>query len=169
MIRDPEIVALRTELEQLGLVVAPHSDHLCVRLPLFASVRVRLDGAGRLRCEPMFGPLARSRAVMLNTMATALVAGGFFYETGASALALTVAFLGLLSAAGTVCRFVLTESCVTRVQLLWAARLRGRRDLLSELQPAALPPLRAVEVPTPDLTPVITPLRGPRPAVRDSS
>ena len=96
--------------------------------------------------------------MFLNTVAAALVAGGLFYETGTSALALTFAFLGLLAAAATVCRFVLTESCVTRVQLLWAARLKARRDLLSEPQPAAaLPPLRAVEAPTPDLAPATPP------------
>ena len=144
MIRDPEIAALRTEMEELGLVVAPHRDHLCVRLPLFTAVRVRIDEAGRLKCEPMFGPLARSRSMFLNTVAAALVAGGLFYETGASALAFTVAFLGLLSAAATVCRFVLTESCITRVQLLWAARLKSRGDLLSAPQAPAPPQRRGV-------------------------
>ena len=55
MVRDPELAALRAELERLGHVVAPHGDHLCVRLPLFASVRVRLE-EGRLRCQPLVGP-----------------------------------------------------------------------------------------------------------------
>jgi hypothetical protein len=153
MIRDPEIAALRTELERLGVVVAPHSDHLCVRLPLFASVRVRVDDEGRLDCEPMFGPLPRTRALLVSTTALTVVAGGLLYTTGASPLALTAAFAGIMSAFGSVCRFVLTESCITRIQLLWAARMSGRRDVLPALPYPSVPPLRAAEVPTPDLTP----------------
>ena len=135
-IRDPEIAALRGDLERLGVVVAPHRDHLCVRLPLFASVRVRVDGQGRLDCEPMFGPLPRTRALLLSTTALTAVAGSLFYFTGASPAALTVAFVGIMSGIGSVCRFVLTESCITRVQLLWAARLIGRADPRA---PAPLP------------------------------
>src|SRR5918999_3669843 len=128
MIRDPEIAALRTELEQLGIVVAPHRDHLCVRLPLFASVRVRVDEQGRLDCQPMFGPLPRTHAVLFSTTVLTATAGCLFYFTGASALALTTAFLGIMSGLGSAWRFVLTESCVTRIQMLWAARLRDRRE-----------------------------------------
>jgi hypothetical protein len=153
MIRDPEIAALRTELEQLGIVVAPHSDHLCVRLPLFASVRVRVDDQGRLDCEPMFGPLPRTRAMLVSTTALTAIAGGLLYTTGASPLALTVAFAGIMSALGSVCAFVLTESCITRVQLLWAARRGGRGDVRSALPPAMTSTLRGLEVPTPDLSP----------------
>jgi hypothetical protein len=153
MIRDPEIAALRTELERLGVVVAPHSDHLCIRLPLFASVRVRVDEQGRLDCEPMFGPLSRTRALLFSTTLLTATAAGLFYFTGASPLALGVAFLSIMSGLGSVCRFVLTENCITRVQLLWAARMGARADVHSALPHTAIPTLRAVEVPPPDLTP----------------
>ena len=133
MVQDPEIAALRTELEQLGVVVAPHSDHLCVRLPLFASVRVRIDEEGRLDCEPMFGPLRRMHAFLFSTTALTVAASAALY-THASVGPL-LAFLAVMSGLGSVCRFVLTENCVTRVQMLWAARERGRgRDLISALQ-----------------------------------
>jgi hypothetical protein len=153
MIRDPEIAALRTDLEQLGIVVAPHRDHLCVRLPLFASVRVRVDEQGRLDCQPMFGPLPRTAAVLFSTTLLTTTAAGLFYFTGASPAALAIAFLSIMSGLGSVWRFVLTENSVTRIQLLWAARLRDRRDASPALPHPSIPVLRAVEVPSPDLTP----------------
>jgi hypothetical protein len=153
MIRDPEVAALRTDLEQLGVVVAPHRDHLCVRLPLFASVRVRVDEQGRLDCEPMFGPLPRTHAVLFSTTLLTAVAGGLLYTTGSSPAALTVAFLAIMSALGNAWRFILTENCVTRVQMLWTARLRGRGATASPLAAPSTPMLRAGEVPPPDLSP----------------
>ena len=151
MIRSPEIAALRTELERLGVVVAPHRDHLCVRLPLFASVRVRVDEQGRLDCEPMFGPLPRTKALLLSTTALTALAGGLLSTTGASPAALTAAFVAIMSAIGSGWRFVLTESCITRVQLLWAARAR-RQDLIAPPQ-ASAPELLAAEVAVAELPP----------------
>src|SRR5918992_5069001 len=101
MITDPEIAALRTELEQLGVVVAPHRDHLCVRLPLFASVRVRVDEQGRLDCEPMFGPLRRMHAFLLGTTGLTVLAGVALY-THASVAPL-LAFVAVMSGVGSVC------------------------------------------------------------------
>ena len=127
MIRDPETAALRDDLEQLGVVVAPHRDHLCVRLPLFASVRVRVDEQGRLDCQPMFGMLPRTTAVLISTTALAGLAGGLLYATGTSSAALLASFLAVMSGFGTAWRFVLTESCITRVQMVWAARLASSK------------------------------------------
>lgn len=127
MIRDPDLAALRTELERLGHVVAPHGDHICVRLPMFTSVRVRNEG-GRLSCQPLFGPVPRNRAFALSLAALTGVVGGLFYGTGISPAALTVAFGGAMAGLLTACRFVLTETCVQRVQTLWAAS-RARAEL----------------------------------------
>ena len=151
MIRDPQIAALRDELEQLGVVVAPHRDHLCVRLPLFASVRVRVDEQGRLDCEPMFGPLPRTKALLFSTTALTALAGGLLYTTGASPTALTAAFVAIMSAIGSGWRFVLTESCITRVQLLWAARTREREQRVPPPPHAPTPMLRETEVPPREL------------------
>jgi hypothetical protein len=151
MIRDPEVAALRSELEQLGIVVAPHRDHLCVRLPLFASVRVRVDENGRLDCEPMFGPLNRTHALLGSTTLLTTVTGGLLYATGTSPLAFAAAFLTIMSGLGSAWCFILTENCITRIQLLWAGRKRAGRD--ASLVPLSIPALRAVEVPTPDLSP----------------
>ena len=154
MIRDPEIAALRADLEHVGIVVAPHRDHLCVRLPLFASVRVRVDEQGRLDCEPMFGPLPRTRALLLGTTVLMTAAGGLLFFTGASPVALATAFVGIMSGLVNVCRFILTENCITRVQLLWAARTAGRRDTraVSPL-PHSTPALRAAELEPPEPRP----------------
>jgi hypothetical protein len=153
MIRDPDIAAFRTELEQLGIVVAPHRDHLCVRLPFFASVRVRVDERGRLDCEPMFGPLNRTHAVLASATFLSAVTGGLLYLTGVSPLAVGAAFATIMSGLGSAWRFVLTESCITRVQLLWAARLRQERESTTGFPAPAIAALRALEVPTPDLSP----------------
>jgi hypothetical protein len=153
MMRDPEIAALRAELEQLGNVVAPHRDHLCVRLPLFASVRVRIDEQGRLDCEPLFGPLNRTHAVQLSTTVLTGSAAALLFLTGASPVALFVALLGIMSGLASVWRFILTENCITRVQMLWAMRRRTREEADAVLSPPSVPALRPVEVPPPDLNP----------------
>jgi len=154
MIRDPDIAALRSDLERVGMIIAPHRDHLCGRLPLFASVRVRVDEQGRLDCEPMFGMLPRTNAVVVSTTAMTALAGGLLYATGTSSAALIASFLAIMSGFGTAWRFMVTENCVTRVQMLWAARLAARGVMASPLAPAVSPPvLRAVEVPPPTLSP----------------
>ena len=153
MIRDPEIAALRTELEQLGIVIAPHRDHLCVRLPFFASVRVRVDGEGRLDCEPMFGPLNRTHAVTASVTTLSALTAGLLYFTGVTPLAVGAAFATIMSGLASAWRFILTESCITRIQLLWTARLHRERERATVLPAASIPALAALEVPTPDLSP----------------
>jgi hypothetical protein len=148
MIRDSEIAALRTDLEQIGIVVAPHRDHLCVRLPLFASVRVRIDDKGRLDCQPMFGPLPRTPAMLLGTLSLMAVAGALFYFTGPSPIALMAGLFSVMAGIGSAWRLILTENCITRIQLVWA-RLRDRESMaaLSSHRPY----LEAVEAPPPEL------------------
>jgi hypothetical protein len=153
MIKDPEIAALRVDLERLGVVVAPHRDHLCIRLPLFASVRVRVDDEGRLDCDPMFGPLRRTPALLVSTTLLTAVTLGLFYFTGISPLSIGAAFLSIMSGLGSASRFVVTENCITRVQLLWVARMQARAARHPALSQASVPALRPVEVPAPDLTP----------------
>jgi hypothetical protein len=117
----PELAAFRADLEELGYVVVPHGDHLCVRLPQFASVRVKLDDEG-LQFIPQFGPLRRhhSSALTLGGASAAVVAA--LALTGVGAVALGAAFLGTMLAARDVGRYIVTEGCITRLQLMWAAR-----------------------------------------------
>jgi hypothetical protein len=117
----PELAAFRADLEGLGYVVVPHGDHLCVRLPQFASVRVRLrDGA--LQFVPQFGPLRRQHSSALTLGGASVAVVGALALTGVGALALGAAFVGVMLAARDVGRYVVTEGCITRLQLLWAAR-----------------------------------------------
>jgi hypothetical protein len=117
----PELAAFRADLEELGYVVVPHGDHLCVRLPQFASVRVRLRD-GTLEFVPQFGPLRRQHSSALTIGGASAVVVGALALTGVGAVALGAAFIGVMLAARDVGRYVVTEGCMTRLQLLWAAR-----------------------------------------------
>ena len=117
----PELAAFRADLEELGYVVVPHGDHLCVRLPQFASVRVRLRD-GNLQFVPQFGPLRRQHSSALTIGGASAVVVGALALTGVGAVALGAAFVGVMLAARDVGRYVVTEGCMTRLQLLWAAR-----------------------------------------------
>ena len=119
----PELDAFRAELEELGYVVVPHGNHLCVRLPQFASVRVRIRD-GRLDVFPQFGPLRRQHASALTLGGASVAVLAALAVTGVGALALGAAFVGTMLAARDVGRYIATEGCMTRLQLLWAARTR---------------------------------------------
>ena len=121
---DPALVTLRAELERRGMVVVPHGDHLCVRLPLFVSVRLRREG-GTLRAIPQLGPLTRgpgfaaTLAPLLATGAGILVAGLTAPLVAAACVALGVALAG-------VSAVVIAEGCLTRVTVLWELGGSGR-------------------------------------------
>jgi hypothetical protein len=143
---DPALVALRAELERRGMVVAPHGDHLCVRLPLFASVRLLREG-GTLRAIPQLGPLTRgpgfaaSLAPLLATGAGILVAGVTAPLVAAACVALGVAAAG-------VSGVVIAEGCLTRVTLLWELGVAGSiPSTPSAGARAELPPTAARQLP----------------------
>lgn len=108
---------LNGELDRLGYKVVPHGDHLCVRLPLFASVRVH-HAEGRFRFSPQFGPFGRTGGLLLTSGAAAIALGGVAIAVGLSALTLVVGFLGVVALAHDACRFVITEGALTRLQQL---------------------------------------------------
>jgi hypothetical protein len=120
----PDLATFGSDLEHLGYVVVPHGDHLCVRLPQLASVRVKLH-AGGLQFIPQFGPLRRhhSTALTLGGASAAVIAA--LAATGVGAIAAGLSFVGVMLAARDVGRYVATEGCMTRLQLLWASRLRA--------------------------------------------
>jgi hypothetical protein len=114
---DAVLVELRGRLERLGYVVAPHGDHLCVRLPLLTSVRVRRAATGAFTFVPQFGPFGRSAGLMVTTgAATAAVAAAAV--AGFAPVIAVAGFAGLVALAHDACRFVLTEGALTRLQLL---------------------------------------------------
>ena len=117
----PELVTFQRRLETTGVVVAVHADHLCVRLPLLASVRVRYDGA-RLAFDPRFGTSSRTMATASALLgSTAAVAVLVFSGVGLP-IVVGVGVLAVLGSAYDTMRYVVTESAITRVALLWAGR-----------------------------------------------
>jgi hypothetical protein len=117
----PELAAFRADLEELGYVVVPHGDHLCVRLPQFASVRVKLRDGG-VQFVAQFGPLRRHHSSALTLGGASAAVAAALVLTGVGAVALGAAFIGAMLAARDVGRYIVTEGCVTRLQLLWTAR-----------------------------------------------
>lgn len=114
---DADLELLRTELERLDYVVVKHGDHICVRLPLVSSVRIR-HTEGRYRFVPQFGPFRRSGALLLTSGVSAAAVGAAALAFGAAPLTLLVGFLGVIALAHDACRFILTEGCLTRLQQL---------------------------------------------------
>jgi hypothetical protein len=127
---DNTLPELRQTLDRLGYVVVPHGDHLCVRLPLLASVRI-YSSNGRLRFVSRFGPFGRTSAVLgTGAVGVAAVAGALAFL--GPPVALVAAFLGVAGLAHDGYRFVLTESCEARLQQLLIDRspmgsFEGRR------------------------------------------
>ena len=121
---------MRAELEELDYVVVQHGDHICVRLPLISSVRIRHTG-GRFRFVPQFGPFRRSGGLFFTSGVSAAVVGATAFAVGAAPLTLLVGFLGVVALAHDACRFVLTEGCLTRLQQLIASSgaLRSTRGV----------------------------------------
>jgi hypothetical protein len=119
---DPALVELNDELDRLGYKVVPHGDHLCVRLPLMASVRVR-HAEGRFRFSPQFGPFGRTGGLLLTSLIAAVAVGGAAAAAGLSALTIVVGFLGVVALAHDACRFVITEGALTRLQQLATSKL----------------------------------------------
>ncbi len=117
---DDDLELLRTELERLDYVVVQHGDHICVRLPLISSVRIR-HTEGRYRFVPQFGPFRRSGALLLTSGVSATAVGAAALAFGAAPLTLLVGFLGVIALAHDACRFILTEGCLTRLQQLIAS------------------------------------------------
>jgi hypothetical protein len=116
---DPALMELNGELDRLGYKVVPHGDHLCVRLPLFASVRVRHED-GRFRFSPQFGPFGRTGGLLFTSGVTVAAVGAAAVTAGLSALTIVVGFIGVMALAHDACRFIVTEGALTRMQQLAA-------------------------------------------------
>src|SRR5688500_9417266 len=146
----PELASFRDDLEDLGYVVVPHGDHLCVRLPQFASVRVKL-GADGLQFIPQFGPLRRHHSSALTLGGASAAVAAALALTGVGAIALGAAFLGTMLAARDVGRYIVTEGCITRLQLLWTGRsapgIRPPADVAALGAPGARTPAERVRLP----------------------
>lgn len=119
---DPALQTLRTELEHLDYVVVPHGDHICVRLPLISSVRIRHNG-DRFRFTPQFGPFKRSGGLLLTSGVSAAAVAGSAFAFGLEPATLVIGFLGVIALAHDACRFIITEGALTRLQQIIATTL----------------------------------------------
>jgi hypothetical protein len=147
---DPLLGDLRGRLERLGYVVVPHGDHLCVRLPLLTSVRVRRDAHGQLTFMPQFGPFKRSGGLFATSGVSSAAVTAVALTAGIGPLMAVVAFLGVVALAHDACRFVLTEGAVTRLQLLATeagALAPGAQELRLPEAPALDEPVAAARLP----------------------
>jgi len=119
----PDLIALQDRLVRAGTTAVPVADYLEIRLSLFSTVRVRYE-EGRLSVVPFFGFIPRTRATLMTTTIVVLGIPALFLTGGATPTNFAFAFLGVLSLIHECTRYVLTESAVTRVQMLWD-RLTG--------------------------------------------
>jgi hypothetical protein len=117
---DPALLTLRSQLEQLDYVVVPHGDHICVRLPLISSVRIR-HAEDRFRFTPQFGPFRRSGGLLFTSGVSVAAVAGAAFAVGLAPVTLVVGFLGVMALAHDACRFVVTEGCLTRLQNIIAS------------------------------------------------
>ena len=113
----PTLIELSELLDRLGYKVVSHGDHICVRLPLFSSVRVRIEG-DRFRFSAQFGPFGRSGGLLVTSGVAAAAVGGVALAFGAAPVTLVAGFLGIVALAHDACRFVVTEGALTRLQQL---------------------------------------------------
>ncbi len=134
---DADLELLRVELERLDYVVVTHGDHICVRLPLISSVRIR-HTEGRFRFVPQFGPFRRSGGLLFTSGISAAAVGVAAFAFGAAPLTLVVGFLGMVALAHDACRFVITEGCLTRLQQLIASS--GALSSRSKVAALGMPP-----------------------------
>jgi hypothetical protein len=133
---DPPLLELRARLEESGMVVVQEPDYLTVRLPYFCSVRVRYAD-GRLRCEPRFGAVARTRATLFKMFGTWALAASALATYGVTPLPILLGVLVAVSSGYDVLRTIVTENIVTRVTFIWSMMRHGNDTLLSAPMPEA--------------------------------
>ena len=128
-------------LRSLGMVVVPREGGLEVRLSTFETIRVRLTEAG-LECEPRFGAVSRTRARWSFQILSAAMVPWLFLTGGLTPVSVSVAFLLVLAAVSQAIRYNVTESVISRIQMVWMGLKRfpsasiRRDDPKSELRGA---------------------------------
>jgi hypothetical protein len=135
---DASLRILGDELRSLGMVVVPRDDGLEVRLSTFETVRIRLADSV-LQCESRFGAVSRTRARWTFSILSAVLVPELFLTTGVTASTMSVAFLLVLAAVSQGVRYTVTESIVSRIQMVWLNLRRGS----STSTPRDPPSLRA--------------------------
>jgi hypothetical protein len=120
---DTSLRTLGDNLRDLGMIVVPRDNGLEVRLSTFETVLIRLNDSV-LQCEARFGAVSRTRARWTFSILSAVVVPYLFLTTGVTAGTISVAFLIVLAAVSQAVRYTVTESVVSRIQMVWLS-MRG--------------------------------------------
>lgn len=128
---------LERRLRATGTVAVPFRDHLEIRLPLFASVRVSIVD-GQLVCDPRFGFVPRDRATWVTLIGIGVLTSVLLLTQGVTPISVMFGFLGVSSTGSTAIRYQLTESAITRIQMQWMAMTAGQAATRLESAPPAL-------------------------------
>jgi hypothetical protein len=113
---------LAERLAMMGFVIAPHGDHIGLRLPLWTSVRVHVTD-GRLSVDAHFGPLRRTMATVVKTLGLTALAFAALLQGSPVPVVTAVVFLALALWGYDALRYTLTESCVAQVRQAYNALL----------------------------------------------
>jgi hypothetical protein len=128
---DDALSQFKADLERVGMRVVPHRNHLCVRLPLFASVRVHVRD-GELDLVLQAGPTRPGRALAWTAAAGTAIVGALGAIVGVGPVMVTAAFGGLALLGVELGQLIIAEGCATRLAMRWAARsLSGAEKYLS--------------------------------------
>src|SRR5882672_9472687 len=112
--------ALAERLAMMGFVIAPHGDHICLRLSLWTSVRVHVVD-GRLTVNPFFGMLPRARVTVFKTVGITALAFALLIPDSPAKAAAAVGFLALSLWGYDAVRYTLTVSCSAQVRQAYNA------------------------------------------------
>jgi hypothetical protein len=145
----PTLAQLEQRLQENGTVVVRFNDYLEIRLPIFASVQIRITN-GRLSCEPRFGFLTRERATWLTVVGIAALTATAFLDLGVTSLSMVLGFLGMSSGVSTGIRYQVTEACITRVQTAYMLISLAQASPQASLD--AAPSRRELGEPAPRMT-----------------
>lgn len=115
-----ELVSLAQDLRVLGHDANEAGGRVRIRLPLYCSVTVELDGVGGIRCLPQFGFASRAAATWWTGLGIGLPAAIFSLVDGSVGIGLLVLWLGAL--AWDVYRYLLTESAISTARSLIIAK-----------------------------------------------
>ena len=122
---DESLAQFQSELEHVGLRVVPHRSHLCVRLPLFASVRARVQH-GELRLDLQAGPVGPARALAWTAIVATIAVVVVGRITGVGVATVATAFGGIALLILELAQLIVGEACATRLAVRWAALQAGR-------------------------------------------
>jgi hypothetical protein len=86
--------SLAERLAMMGFVIAPHGDYIGLRLPLWTSVRLHVRD-GRLRVDPFFGAIPRTRAMVFKTLGVTALAFASLLPSSPVPAGIAVVFLAL--------------------------------------------------------------------------